>query len=157
MARTRLRHRSSLPVVSDRRTRVVSIGVALLRLFGRNSLTRCGKLEQGKVAPVDLRQAAIGPGMAVFSRYARGQRARWLADAGPAPLSRSINQVLDEKLSQLEGERFGRYRGGAWSGSSSYGFDQGPFGTAETLSKGHRHEHHRDWSGPGFWCHGPAR
>ena len=28
-------------------------------------------LEQGKVAPVDLRQAAIGPGMAVFSRYAR--------------------------------------------------------------------------------------
>ena len=29
------------------------------------------KLEHGKVAPVDLRQAAIGPGMAVFSRYAR--------------------------------------------------------------------------------------
>lgn len=26
------------------------------------------KIEQGKVAPVDLRQAAIGPGMAVFSR-----------------------------------------------------------------------------------------
>jgi putative DNA methylase len=31
------------------------------------------KLEQGKVAPVDLRQAAIGPGMAVFSRYGRSR------------------------------------------------------------------------------------
>src|SRR3546814_13474354 len=27
------------------------------------------KLQQGQVAPVDLPQAAIGPGMAVFSRY----------------------------------------------------------------------------------------
>src|SRR4030043_1039480 len=29
------------------------------------------KLQQGNIAPVDLAQAAIGPGMAVFSRYSK--------------------------------------------------------------------------------------
>src|SRR5262249_35913438 len=29
------------------------------------------KLQRGNIAPVDLAQAAIGPGMAVFTRYAR--------------------------------------------------------------------------------------
>ena len=41
------------------------------------------KLEQGKVAPVDLRQAAIGPGMAVFSRYARVNEPDGIPNAGP--------------------------------------------------------------------------
>ena len=66
------------------------------------------KLEQGKVAPVDLRQAAIGPGMAVFSRYARVNE----PDGSPMRVRAAlslINQVLDEKLSQLEGRRLGRY------------------------------------------------
>jgi putative DNA methylase len=30
-----------------------------------------GELQQGNIAPVGLAQAAIGPGMAVFSRYAK--------------------------------------------------------------------------------------
>ncbi len=34
------------------------------------------KLQQGLIAPVDLPQAAIGPGMAVFSRYGRRDRGR---------------------------------------------------------------------------------
>ena len=91
-------------------------------------------LEQGKVAPVDLRQAAIGPGMAVFSRYARVNEPDGSAMRVRAALS-LINQVLDEKLSQLEGSvspdtRF------AVEWFKQYGFDHGPFGTAETLSKG---------------------
>lgn len=92
------------------------------------------KLEQGKVAPVDLRQAAIGPGMAVFSRYSRVNE----PDGSPMHVRAAlslINQVLDEKLSQLEGDvspdtRF------CVECFKQYGFDQGPFGTAETLSKG---------------------
>ena len=92
------------------------------------------KLEQGKVAPVDLRQAAIGPGMAIFSRYARVNE----PDGSPMRVRAAlslINQVLDEKLSQLEGNvspdtRF------CVEWFKQYGFDQGPFGTAETLSKG---------------------
>ena len=42
---------------------------------------RCTSLQKAHIAPVDLRQAAIGPGMAVFSRFAGG-RARWGSDAG---------------------------------------------------------------------------
>ena len=92
------------------------------------------KLEQGKVAPVDLRQAAIGPGMAVFSRYARVNE----PDGSPMRVRAAlslINQVLDEKLSQLEGNVSADTR---WCVEwfKQYGFDAGPFGTAETLSKG---------------------
>jgi putative DNA methylase len=92
------------------------------------------KLEQGKIAPVDLRQAAIGPGMAVFSRYARVNEPDGAPMRVRAALS-LINQVLDEKLSQLEGNvspdtRF------CVEWFKQYGFDDGPYGTAETLSKG---------------------
>jgi putative DNA methylase len=92
------------------------------------------KLEQGKVAPVDLRQAAIGPGMAVFSRYARVNE----PDGSPMRVRAAlslINQVLDEKLSQLEGNVSADTRFCVeWF--RQFGFDAGPFGTAETLSKG---------------------
>lgn len=91
-------------------------------------------LEQGKVAPVDLRQAAIGPGMAVFSRYARVNE----PDGSPMRVRAAlslINQVLDEKLSQLEGNVSADTRFCVeWF--KQYGFDNGPFGSAETLSKG---------------------
>lgn len=61
------------------------------------------ELEQGKVAPVDLPQAAIGPGMSVFTRYSGvvendGSRMR-VASA----LAR-INEVVDEVLAEQEGE-----------------------------------------------------
>ena len=92
------------------------------------------KLEQGKVAPVDLRQAAIGPGMAVFSRYARVNE----PDGSPMRVRAAlslINQVLDEKLSQLEGSVSADTRFCVeWF--KQHGFDEGPYGTAETLSKG---------------------
>lgn len=92
------------------------------------------KLEQGKVAPVDLRQAAIGPGMAVFSRYARVNE----PDGSPMRVRAAlslINQVLDEKLSQLEGNVSADTRFCVeWF--KQFGFDEGPYGTAETLSKG---------------------
>ena len=92
------------------------------------------KLEQGKVAPVDLRQAAIGPGMAVFSRYTRVNE----PDGSPMRVRAAlslINQVLDEKLSQLEGNVSADTRFCVeWF--KQYGFDAGPFGTAETLFKG---------------------
>ncbi len=34
-------------------------------------------LQSGSIAPVDLAQAAIGPGMAVYTRHAKAFRARW--------------------------------------------------------------------------------
>lgn len=91
-------------------------------------------LEHGKIAPVDLRQAAIGPGMAVFSRYARVNEPDGSQMRVRAALS-LINRVLDEKLSQLEGNVSADTRLCAeWF--KQFGFNEGPFGTAETLSKG---------------------
>lgn len=92
------------------------------------------KLEQGKVAPVDLRQAAIGPGMAVFSRYSRVNEPDGSRMRVRAALS-LINRVLDDSLSQFEGNVSADTRFCAeWF--KQFGFDEGPFGTAETLSKG---------------------
>jgi len=60
-------------------------------------------LQKGNVAPVDLAQAAIGPGMAVFSRYARVLE----TDGSPMSVRTAlglINQALDEVLAEQEGE-----------------------------------------------------
>jgi putative DNA methylase len=92
------------------------------------------KLEQGKIAPVDLRQVAIGPGMAVFSRYARVNE----PDGSPMRVRAAlslINQVLEEKLSQLEGDVSADTRFCVeWF--KQYGFDNGPYGTADVLARG---------------------
>ena len=82
---------------------------------------------------MDLAQASIGPGMAVFSRYAKvvesdGSR------MGVRTALQLINQALDEVLSEQEGEFDADTRWAiAWF--DQYGADEGPFGTAETLSK----------------------
>ena len=61
------------------------------------------RMQQGNIAPVDLAQAAIGPGMAVFTRYAR------ILDASGETVSvrealSLINQTLDEVLAEQEGD-----------------------------------------------------
>jgi putative DNA methylase len=90
-------------------------------------------LQQGNIAPVDLAQSAIGPGMAVFSRYSK------VLEADGAPMTvRSalalINQVLDEYLAEQEGEYDADTRWAlAWF--EQFGVNEGPFGVAETLSK----------------------
>ena len=61
------------------------------------------KLQQGNIAPVDLAQAAIGPGMAVFSRYSRVVEADGSAMRVRSALG-LINQVLDETLAEQEAD-----------------------------------------------------
>lgn len=91
------------------------------------------ELQKGNIAPVDLAQAAIGPGMAIFSRY----RAVLEADGSPMPVRAAlalINQALDEYLAEQEGEYDADTRWAlAWF--EQYGHEQGPYGVAETLSK----------------------
>jgi putative DNA methylase len=87
-------------------------------------------LQRGNIAPVDLAQAAIGPGMAVYTRYAK------VVDAEGKPLSvrealALINKTLDEALAEQEGDfdvdsRFAL----AWF--RDHGFSEGPFGDAHT-------------------------
>ena len=90
-------------------------------------------LQRGNIAPVDLAQAAIGPGMAVYTRYAK------VLDAEGKPLSvrealALINQTLDEALAEQEGDFDADSRWAlAWFEQS--GFLEGEYGVAETLSK----------------------
>ncbi len=90
-------------------------------------------LQQGNIAPVDLQQAAIGPGMAVFSRY------RQVVDPSGKPLPVRaalglINQALDEVLSEQEGDFDGDTRW-AITWFEQHGLGEGDYGGAETLSK----------------------
>jgi putative DNA methylase len=90
-------------------------------------------LQRGNIAPVDLAQAAIGPGMAVYTRYLK------VLDAEGKPLSvrealSLINQTLDEALAEQEGDFDADSRWAvAWFEQS--GFAEGEYGVAETLSK----------------------
>ena len=60
-------------------------------------------LQQGSIAPVDMAQAAIGPGMAIFSRYARVLEADG-SDMTVRTALALINQALDEVLAEQEGD-----------------------------------------------------
>ena len=89
-------------------------------------------LQRGNIAPVDLAQAAIGPGMAVYTRYAK------VLDAEGKPLSvrealALINQTLDESLAEQEGD-FDADSRWALAWFEHAGFAEGEYGVAETLS-----------------------
>jgi putative DNA methylase len=90
-------------------------------------------LQHGNVAPVDLAQAAIGPGMAVFSRYAKVVEADGSAMNVRTALG-LVNQVLDETLAEQEAD-FDRETRWAVAWFEQYAMNPGPFGVAETLSK----------------------
>jgi len=90
-------------------------------------------LQRGNIAPVDLAQAAIGPGMAVYTRYARVLDAEGKALSVREALA-LINQTLDEALAEQEGDFDADSRWAlAWFEQS--GFAEGEYGVAETLSK----------------------
>ena len=91
------------------------------------------ELQQGNIAPVDLAQAAIGPGMAVFSRYAKVVEPT--GDAMPVRSALTlINQVLDEVLAEQEGEFDGDTRF-AIKWFEQYGFDEAGYDPAEGLAR----------------------
>jgi len=90
-------------------------------------------LQRGNIAPVDLAQAAIGPGMAVYTGYAK------VLDAEGGALSvrealALINESLDEVLAEQEADFDADSRWAlAWFEQS--GFADGEYGVAEMLSK----------------------
>ena len=90
-------------------------------------------LQRSNIAPVDLAQAAIGRGMAIYTRYAK------VIDVRGNPLSvrealALINETLDEVLAEQEGDFDADTRWAvAWF--EQFGFEEGEFGIAETLSK----------------------
>ena len=95
--------------------------------------TALAHLQSGHIAPVDLAQAAIGPGMAVYTRYAK------VVDATGNPVTvrealALINETLDEVLTAQEGD-FDPDTRWALAWFEQHGFEDGEYGDAETLSK----------------------
>jgi putative DNA methylase len=145
------------PVRTERTGRSVSIGtnalassivlvcrpreddapLATRREFGvllRDELPEALRLLQlGNIAPVDLAQAAIGPGMAVFSRFSRVLE----ADGSPMRVRAAlelVNQVLSEVLSHLEDE-FDSPTRWAIGWFEQYASKEGAYGEAEVLAR----------------------
>ena len=89
-------------------------------------------LQQGNIAPVDLPQASIGPGMGIFSRYARVVEADGTEMSVRTALQ-LINQAVDEFLTEQEAQMDDWTRF-AVTWFSQYGFAEGPFGDAQTIA-----------------------
>lgn len=85
------------------------------------------------IAPVDLAQAAIGPGMAIFSKY----EAVLEADGSPMSVHNAlilINKAIDEYFSQAESDMDSDTRFCVeWF--LQYGFATGLFGEADVLAR----------------------
>ena len=119
-----LRPRPETAPITDRRGFLAELRASLpesLRL-----------LQQGSIAPVDLAQAAIGPGMAIFSKYPK------VIEPSGEQMSvrdalRQINAILDEVLSEQEGDFDGDTRWClAWF--ETHAFEVSAYGEAETLA-----------------------
>jgi putative DNA methylase len=90
-------------------------------------------LQRGSIAPVDMAQACIGPGMAIFSRYSK------VIEADGSPMSvrvalQLINDELEAFLRQEEGEA-DRDTQFCVSWFEQYGMATGPFGEADVLAR----------------------
>ena len=89
-------------------------------------------LQASNIAPVDLAQSAIGPGMGVFSRYAQ------VLDPDGAPMTvraalQTINRELDAFMGEQDGDidRESRFCVALYE---QFGMDTLPFGMANTLA-----------------------
>jgi putative DNA methylase len=92
-----------------------------------------GKKGASPIAPVDLAQAAIGPGMAVFSRYSG------IIEADGSKMSVhdaliQINKVIDEFFNEAEGDMDSDTRF-CIDWFMQYGFKQAEYGQADVLAR----------------------
>jgi putative DNA methylase len=90
-------------------------------------------MQQGSVAPVDMAQAAIGPGMAVFTRFSTVVEADGSAMTVRTALA-LINHALDEVLSEQEGD-FDADTRFCVKWFEQFGWDEKDSGPADDLSR----------------------
>ena len=91
------------------------------------------QLQHSSIAPVDLAQASIGPGMGIYSRYSRVEESNG-ALLGVRVALQLINRALDEVLAEQEGEYDAETRWAvAWF--EQFAMGESAYGVAETLSK----------------------
>lgn len=90
------------------------------------------EMQQGAIAPVDLAQSTIGPGMAIFSRYSSVLE----SDGSPMSVKTAlvlINQILDEVLAENDGDLDSTSRF-CLKWHLQYGWESAPYGEAEILA-----------------------
>ena len=90
-------------------------------------------LQTGGISPVDLPQAAIGPGMAVFSRYSSVVESNGSPMQVRAALAH-INEMLDEVLTEQEGD-FDSITRFALAWYRGHGYESAAYGDAEDLAR----------------------
>ena len=91
------------------------------------------KLQESNIAPVDLAQSAIGPGMGVYSRYAR------VLEADGTPMTvRSALQIINQELDVYFNEQDGELDANSRFCVDLYtqnAFNNLKFGDADTLAR----------------------
>ena len=93
-----------------------------------DEMTKGSGEERSPVAPVDLSQAIIGPGMAVFSKYSS------ILEADGSPMSvRTALQLINRFLAEDDFDADTQF---CLSWFEKYGWKDGPYGDAETLAVG---------------------
>jgi putative DNA methylase len=93
-----------------------------------DEMTKGAGGEHSPVAPVDLSQSIIGPGMAVFSKYAA------VLEADGSPMSvRTALQLINRFLAEDDFDAESQF---CLHWFEQYKWADGPFGVADTLSRG---------------------
>lgn len=93
-----------------------------------DEMTKGSGDERSPVAPVDLSQAIIGPGMAVFSKYAA------VLEADGSPMSvRTALQLINRFLAEDDFDADTQF---CLHWFEQHGWNEGIFGTADTLARG---------------------
>lgn len=104
-----------------------------IRALKRELPPAIAQLQAANIAPTDMPQSAIGPGMAVFSRY------KGVLEANDNPMTvkaalQLINAELDEFLNDLQGE-FDQETRFALTWFQQYGHNKADYGTADNLAR----------------------
>jgi putative DNA methylase len=103
-----------------------------IRDLKRELPSAIAELQAANIAPADMPQSAIGPGMGVFSRY----RAVLESDDNPMSVKTAlqlINRELDEYLGGIQGEFDADTRFAiTWFGQNGMG--KGEYGTANSIA-----------------------
>ncbi len=92
-----------------------------------DEMTRASEGERSPVAPVDLSQAIIGPGMAVFSKYAS------VLEADGTPMSmHTANSLINRFLAEDDFDHDTQF---CLHWFEQHGWSEGRFGDADTLAR----------------------
>ena len=126
---------SSIVLVCQKRTQAAPVATKsqFLAALRAELPLALANLQAGNIAPVDLAQASIGPGMAIYTRFSKVVG----ADGTPMLVREAlaqVNEVLDEQLAEQEGNWDADTRWGVtWFEQN--GFAAGEFGLADQLAR----------------------